>query len=77
MLLFDHITKVTHTRKTIRIYYDNFGPRNEDIYNLTKLGVAFRHTQQPALRYFTIINFSEPVYFLLLYLGCYIRDLDW
>lgn len=74
MLLFDHITKVTHTRKTIRIYYDNFGPRNEDIYNLTKLGVAVRHTQP--LRYFTIIKFDETVYFLLLYSGCYIRDID-
>lgn len=74
MLLFDHITKVTHTRKTIRIYYDNFGPRNEDMYNLTKLGMSVRHTQP--LRYFTIIKFDETLYFLLLYAGCYIRDID-
>jgi len=75
MLLFDHITKVTHTRKAMRIYYDNFGARNEDMYNLTKLGVVFWDKQPPAFRYF-IINFSEPVYFLLLYSGCYIRDID-
>ncbi len=75
MLLFDHITKVTHTRKTMRIYYDTFNSRDEDLQNLKKLGVVFSHTLPPAFRYF-IINFSEPVYFLLLYSGCYIRDID-